>query len=100
MILQCQLSFETIAEREKDLPNREELKDGKRRLAFLDLLLDMKRDGVLSADDVAEETDTFMFEVCLTVDSVQNQSRMQSTTLIIYQCSCELFDRKGPRRNA
>jgi hypothetical protein len=36
---------------------------GKRRLAFLDLLLDMKRKGEMSVGEVREQTDTFMFEV-------------------------------------
>ncbi len=37
----------------------------KRRFALLDLLLDLKRRGVMSRTEVREQVDTFMFEVVI-----------------------------------
>jgi hypothetical protein len=35
----------------------------KRRFALLDLLLDLKRNNIMSRTEVREQVDTFMFEV-------------------------------------
>ncbi len=37
---------------------------GKRRLAFLDMLLELVRKGEMEFNDVRPEVDTFMMEVC------------------------------------
>ena len=38
---------------------------GRRRMAFLDMMLDMNAKGELSMNGVQEEVDTFTFEVML-----------------------------------
>uniref|UniRef100_A0A914R8J4 Cytochrome P450 n=1 Tax=Parascaris equorum TaxID=6256 RepID=A0A914R8J4_PAREQ len=42
-----------------------EARTGKRRMAFLDLMLDMHAKGDLPLDGIQEEVDTFTFEVSL-----------------------------------
>uniref|UniRef100_A0A915IUB2 Cytochrome P450 n=1 Tax=Romanomermis culicivorax TaxID=13658 RepID=A0A915IUB2_ROMCU len=71
----------------------------KRRLAFLDLLLLMVKDGALNLDDVQEEVDTFMFEGHDTTLSALNwclqwigsQPKVQEK---LHQEMDEIFDRQ------
>lgn len=50
----------------RDDPNDNENEKiyGKKKMAFLDLLLEAEQDGVIDANGIGEEVDTFMFGVC------------------------------------
>ena len=61
--------IEEIGENQRS--SKEDNKDGddddnlfrKRRMAFLDLLIQLSKDANFSRNDIQEEVDTFMFEV-------------------------------------
>lgn len=61
-----QLLKTTQKDKSKTQPVEDEVLGKKNRKSFLDMLLEVSNDGqVLSDQDIAEEVDTFMFEVLL-----------------------------------